>query len=145
MLGRPRRDVGDEILRGRAGAEQSPDAARPQRLHVLGGYDAAARDQDVGPAHLVQQLAHAGEQGHVRAGQDREADDVHVLLHRRRGDHLRRLMEPGVDHFHAGVPQRGRDDLGAAVVAVEARLGDEHADRSGGGGHGAAIMRRVSP
>ena len=50
---------------------------------------------------------------------------VGVLLERGRGDHLRRLAQAGVDDFHAGVAQGAGDDLGAAVVAVETRLGDD--------------------
>ena len=45
-----------------------------------------------------------------------------------RDDLLRRLAQARVDHLHAGVAQRPGDDLGAAVVAVEARLGDDDAD-----------------
>ena len=79
---------------------------------------------------LDEQLADAGEERHVRAGEDRQADHVDVLLHGGGGDHLRRLVQPGVDHLHPGVAQRRGDDLGAAVVAVETRLGDQHADRA---------------
>ena len=64
----------------------------------------------------------------MRAGQDREADDVHVLLDRRGHDLLGRLAQARVDDFHPRVPQRPGDDLGAAVVAVEAGLGDQDAD-----------------
>ena len=64
----------------------------------------------------------------VRAGKNREADDVHVFLHGGRGDHLRRLPQAGVNHFHAGVAQGAGDHFGAAVVAVEAGLGDQYAD-----------------
>ena len=39
-----------------------------------------------------------------------------------------RLVQPGVDHLHPGVAQRGGHHLGAAVVPVEPRLGHEHAD-----------------
>jgi hypothetical protein len=39
-------------------------------------------------------------------------------------------MQPGVDHLHAGITECGGHDLGATVVAVEARLGDEDADRA---------------
>ena len=47
---------------------------------------------------------------------------------RRLDDLLRRLVKAGVDDLHAGVAQRPGDDLGAAIVTVEARLGDDHAD-----------------
>ena len=80
---------------------------------------------------LDEQVAHAREERHVRAGEDREADHVDVLLHGGGGDHLGRLVQAGVDDLHAGVAQRGGDDLGAAVVAVEAGLGDEHSDWTG--------------
>ena len=66
----------------------------------------------------------------MRAAQDREADDVDVLLDRGGRDHLGRLVEPGVDHLHARVAQRGGDDFGAAVVAVETGLGDQNTDRT---------------
>ena len=61
----------------------------------------------------------------VGAGEDRQADDVGVFLQRRRGDLLGRLPQAGVDDFHAGVAQRPRDDLRAAIVPVEPRLGDD--------------------
>ena len=44
------------------------------------------------------------------------------------GDHFGRLAQAGVDHFHAGIAQGAGDHLGAAVVAVEAGLGDQDAD-----------------
>ena len=71
------------------------------------------------------------EQGHVRAGEDGEPDDVGVLLDRRLDDLLGRLVQAGVDDLHAGVAQRPRDDLGAAVVAVEPGLGHDDADDVG--------------
>jgi hypothetical protein len=33
-------------------------------------------------------------------------------------------MQPGINHFHAGITQRRGDDLRAAIVTVETRLGD---------------------
>ena len=47
---------------------------------------------------------------------------------RRGRDHLGRLVQAGVDDLVAGVGERARDDLGAAVVAVEPGLGDEDAE-----------------
>ena len=58
-----------------------------------------------------------------------KADHLHVFLQGRVDDHLGRLPQAGVDHFHAGVAQRPRDHLGAAVVAVQARLGHQHSNR----------------
>ena len=82
----------------------------------------------------LQQLAHAREQRHVRAAQDRQADDVDVFLDGGGGDHLRRLVQSGIDDFHAGVAERGGDDLGAAIVSVEAGLGNEYANGTHSGG-----------
>ena len=81
-----------------------------------------------------EQLDHPRDQRHVGAGEDREADRVGVLLDHRLGDLLRRLVQAGVDHLHAGVAQGAGDDLGAAVVPVEAGLGDDDADLAGGCG-----------
>ena len=69
-----------------------------------------------------------GKEGHVGAGQDRERDDVHVLLERRAGDHLGGLVKAGVDDLHPGIPQRGGDYLGSTIVAVQTRLGHENPD-----------------
>ncbi len=56
--------------------------------------------------------------------------DVDILLEGGLDDHLGRLVEAGVDHLHAGVAQGPGDYLGAPVVAVQAGLGHQHADRS---------------
>src|SRR5205823_698818 len=45
------------------------------------------------------------------------------------------LMQAGVDDLHTGVPQRPRDDLRSAIVAVKTRLGHHHADRTGHSHH----------
>ena len=68
------------------------------------------------------------------ARQDRQPDDVDVLLERGGGDHLGRLAKAGVDDLEALVAQAPGEDLRAAVVAVEAGLRDEHLDRSVGHG-----------
>ncbi len=54
----------------------------------------------------------------MRAGEDRKADHVDVFLQRGVRDHLGRLAQAGIDHFHPGIPQRAGDDLGAPVVPV---------------------------
>jgi hypothetical protein len=81
----------------------------------------------------VEQFAHAREQSHVRAREDRKADDVDVLLNRGLRDHLGGLMEPRVDHFHPGVTQGRGHHFRAAIVAVQARLGHQDPDRPLGG------------
>ena len=78
---------------------------------------------------LLEQLHHLGEQGHVRAGEDGEADRVGVLLDGRLDDLLGRLVQPGVDDLHACVPQGPGHDLGATVVSVEPGLGHDDAQR----------------
>jgi hypothetical protein len=67
----------------------------------------------------------------VGPGQRRQPDGVDVLLDGGLDDLLGCLMQPGVDDLVPGVAQRSGDHLGAAVVAVEARLGDEDASWHG--------------
>ena len=55
-------------------------------------------------------------------------DERDVLLQRDRHDVLDALADAGVDDLEPGVAQRAGDDLGAAVMAVEAGLGDEHSE-----------------
>jgi len=94
-------------------------------VEVRLGDDAAAEHQDVvGPA-LLQGLDHGGEERVVRAAHDGEADRVDVFLNRRRCDHVGGLVQARVDDLEAGVTQRASDHLGAPVVPVEARLGDQ--------------------
>ena len=89
---------------------------------------------------LLEQVHDARADVHVRAREDRQADDVGVLLERRRDDLLGRLAQARVDDLHTGVAQGPGDDLGAAVVPVEPRLGNHNANssvhkkRSGRGG-----------
>ena len=73
---------------------------------------------------------HAGEERHVRTTEDREADDVDILLDGGRRDHLGRLVEPRVDDLHACVAQRSGDDFRASIVTIEAGLGDQNTDRT---------------
>ena len=67
--------------------------------------------------------------GRCAPGQDTQPDRVDILVDRGVDDLLGAAAKPGVDHFHPGVAQRVDDNLGAAVVTVEARLGDHHANR----------------
>ncbi len=69
-----------------------------------------------------------GADGVVSAGEDGKADDVYVFLDGGGGDHFRGLAEAGVDDLHAGVAEGAGDDFGAAVVAIEAGLGDQHSN-----------------
>jgi hypothetical protein len=65
---------------------------------------------------------------HVRSGQDREPDDVGILLESGGDDLLGCLAEAGVDHLHAGIAQGSGDDLRATIVAVETRFRNHHSD-----------------
>ncbi len=64
----------------------------------------------------------------MSAGQDRQADGVNVFLNGGGDDLFRRLTQACIDHFHPGVAEGAGDDLGTAVVTVEARLGNQNAD-----------------
>jgi len=61
----------------------------------------------------------------VRAGEDREADDVHALLERGVGDAGGGEADTLVDHLDAGIARGDGDLLGPVAVAVEAGLADD--------------------
>src|SRR5205085_7013386 len=84
---------------------------------------------------FLQEVDHRWKERHVGARHDREADRIHVLLHRRRYDHLRSLVEAGVDDLEPLVTQRAGNDLRSAVVPVQARFRYQDADLAFGGGH----------
>ena len=65
---------------------------------------------------------------HVRAGKDRQADRVGILLEGRSDDLLRRLAEAHVDDLHAGIAQRARDHFRTPIVPVEAWFRDDDSD-----------------
>ena len=133
--GRPRRrpgpvlDVGDDVRGPRARAEHLADADALQPRRVLLGDRAADEEQDVLAVVLAQHPAEVDRVLHVRAGEAREPEHRGVLLDHRAQDRLRRLEDARVDDLHPRVAQRAGDDLRAAVVAVEARLGDDDLDR----------------
>ena len=68
-----------------------------------------------------------GDQRHVRPREQGQADRVGVLLQGCLGDLFGGLEQARVDHLEAGIAQGAGDDLGAAVVAVQAGLGDDDA------------------
>jgi len=117
-----------DILRGGAGKKDLGDAAFLECGDVRFGNDAAENHGNVVHAFLVEQAHKLRTKSVVRAGKDRESNDVDVFLHGRRRDHLRRLPQAGVDHLHAGIAQRAGNDLGAAVVPIQPRLRNEYAD-----------------
>src|SRR5207248_7724058 len=125
------RDAGPEERDDVAGRSTGREDLRDAELLELG--DVGSRDrpaydhQHLAGAALAQQLDDPWHERHVRAGEDRDPDGVGILLDRGLDDLLRRLVEPGVDHLHAGVAQRPRDHLGATVVPVETDLRDHDA------------------
>src|SRR5262245_37213724 len=125
-------DEADDVLRGRPRREDLLHAHGLQCGDVLGRDDAAPEDRHVVGALLAQQLQHALEEIVVGAGQHAEPDGVRVFLHRGGHHLLGRLVQAGVDNLEAGVAQRSGHDLGAPVVTVEARLGDDNTDGTRG-------------
>ena len=85
-------------------------------------------DGDVRGVGRAQRLDGPGGQRQVGTGQNAQAHDRHVLLHRDRGDVFDALPDARVDHLETGVAQGAGDDLRPAVVAVEAGLGYQDAD-----------------
>ncbi len=86
-----------------------------------------------GAPGLAQQAGDLGQQPVVRPGENRESDRVDILLHGGGGDLLRGLAQAGVDHFETGVAEGAGHHFGAAVVPVQAGLGDQ--DSSAHVGH----------
>src|SRR4029079_2922233 len=111
------------------------DAQLLEHQHILGRDDAAGDDRHMAEprgAHAVHHLAH---QGHMRARQDREADDMNALFERCRDDALWRQGDTLIRDFEAAIGGAHRDLLGTVGMAVEARLADQefglHAELAG--------------
>jgi hypothetical protein len=117
-----------DVLRGSAWEEDFGDARLFEGRDVGFGDDAADQDGDVVHSLFAEEFHELGADGVVRAGKNREADDVDVFLDGGGGDHLGGLAQAGVDDFHAGVAQGASDYFCAAIVAIEAGLGNQHTD-----------------
>ena len=102
-------------------------AAMPAVLELVdvGFGDDAADDHGDVDARVRALVDDERGEGHVGAGQHRQPDRVDVLVDGGGGDGLGRLEQAGVDDLVAGVAQDAGDDLDAAVVPVEADLGDQ--------------------
>ena len=109
------------------------------------GITPPADDDHVVGAARPELLHDLREQRHVRARVAREPDGVGVLLDRGLRDLLGRLEQARVDHLEAGVAQRPRHHLGAAVVPVEARLRDDHPQLLGHVGESIDDLRACRP
>jgi len=119
-------DEVDDVLGGSAGEEDAGDAGLLEGGDVGFGDDAADEDGDIVHAFFVEKFHELRAEGVVRAGEDGETDDVDVFLDGCGGDHLGSLAKAGVDDLHAGIAQGASDDFGAAVMAIQARLSNQH-------------------
>ena len=123
-------DEGDRGVERGAGAKDGGDALLLEECDILLAEWCRRTTTSMSLAPFsLSSVGHAGHDGVVRAGENAQTDAVDIFLQGCIDDHLRRLPEAGVDDLHAGVAQRPGDHLGAAVVAVQARLGDEDTDR----------------
>ena len=114
-----------EIVLGRV---DRGDAVGEQCRRVVVGHDAA--DHDLGVhARVRRPSTTSRHERQVRTREDREPDDVDVLVARRRDDLFGRESDPLVDDFEAGVARGDGDLLGAVGVSVESGLGDEQLRR----------------
>jgi hypothetical protein len=118
----------DDLGRGRPRGEDVRDPQPFEFRDVFLRDDPAPEDDDVVDPAVGHEFPEAGEQRHVRPGEHRQPHGIGILLDDGLDDLLRRLVQAGVDDLHAGVAQGARHDLGAAVMPVEARLGDDHPD-----------------
>src|SRR5262245_43698507 len=123
--GAPRLDRRHDLVGGRTWSQHGDRTRAFELGHVDVRDDPTDHHRCVEPDR-AQRVDDGGRQREVRAVVHREPDDVDVLLERCGRDVLGRLAEPAVDDLHARVPQDPGDDLDAAVVPVEADLGDEH-------------------
>jgi hypothetical protein len=127
-LGKTSADVADDILRGSAGKKNLRDADFFEGRYVGFGDDATEKNHHVVHALVVEKGHQLRAKSIVGAAENRKADDVNVFLDGGGSDHLWCLAQAGINDFHSGVTQGAGDYFGAAVVAVEAGLGDEDAN-----------------
>src|SRR5438093_1287078 len=114
----------DDIERRGAGAEDSLESHLLELWQVLMRDDPPTEEDHIVDPPFLQLFHHSWEQLQVCAGEDGEPDDVRVLLECRLSDHLRRLPDARIDDLEAGVAEGSGDDFGAAVMSIEAGLGD---------------------
>ncbi len=95
----------DNILRGCAGKKYFRDACLLQGGNIRHRNRAAEQHRYVVHSFLLEQIHQLRRQRIVRAGKNGKSDDVDVFLHGGGRDHLRRLAQPRVDHFHPGIAQ----------------------------------------
>jgi len=118
----------NDVVHGGAGLEDAGDADFLETVDILVGNDAADEDEYLIHFVLLEEIYDARDDGIVRAGKNRKADDLNIFLQGGVDNHLWCLAEAGVNHLHARIAQGTGDDLGATVMTVEAGLGYENAD-----------------
>src|ERR1700675_1056506 len=111
-----------------SGLEYSRDTQLLELGGVLVWNYTSDHDQDVVHALFAQQLHHAGHDRVMGAGEDRQSDDLDVLLQRGVNDHFRGLAKASVDDLHAGIAESSSDYFRSPVVAVQTGFGDQHPD-----------------
>jgi hypothetical protein len=140
--GRQLADRRDDAGRGCTGVEDAGDSHFPQLLAVFLGDDSADHERQIAEAAVAAEALDLGHDGHVGGGEQADAEDVDVLLEGGADGGKRGLPEAGVDDLHAGVAEVADDELGPAVVAVEADFRDQDADRAVHGSSTIGARRR---
>ena len=115
-------DLGEAEVLGRV---DRSDPLLDQPAPVGVGDDPADDHRYVAQPGLAQPLEHRRHQLHVRAGEDRQPDAVHVLGDGGGDDLLGGQPDALVDHLEARVASAYGDLLGAVGVTVEAGLADQ--------------------
>ena len=109
-------------------SEPSPDEAGDpgcgHRVVIGVGDDAAHQQRHIVQPGFIEQLANTRNERQMRAAEDAEAHQRHILLKRGFGDHFRSLAQTGVDDFVTGIAQGAGDNLRSAIMPIEARFGN---------------------
>ena len=116
-------------LKRSARLENGRHALLFQRSRIFVRNDAADNNLHVGHILLTQQFHHPRHDRVMAPGEDRKPDNLHIFLQGGIDNHFRGLSQTSINDFHARVAQGPRNDLGAAVMAVESRLGNQHPNR----------------
>jgi hypothetical protein len=115
-----RADELDNVVHGSAWLKNCRNPDLLQARDILIGNDATHQHQHVIHLILLEQIHDPRHDRIMRAGQDRETNHVDIFLQSSADDHLRRLAQPGIDDFHAGVAQSAGNNFRPAIVPVQA-------------------------
>ena len=83
-----------------------------------------------------------GQQRCMGTREDGATDNIDIFFNGSSNNRVNGAAQPGVDHFKTFVTEPACQHLGAAVMAVETRLGDQHANWRHALSHG---VPRVAP